>query len=130
MIDLNDAAHYPLTVVVAPGRRLSMYFTYHPDHFDPTLMELLGHRFMRLLTAYATAPDQPVNFIDLLDVRERRQIVGEFNQTHTDYPRNRTMMELFAEQVQRRGEELAVICDQEKISYPNWIAVRTNWDVI
>jgi amino acid adenylation domain-containing protein len=27
------------------------------------------------------------------------------------------MMELFAEQVQRRGEEIAVICDQEKISY-------------
>jgi amino acid adenylation domain-containing protein len=27
------------------------------------------------------------------------------------------MMELFAEQVQRRGEELAVVCGQEKISY-------------
>src|SRR6476646_6694913 len=72
---------------------------------------------MRLLAAYATAPDQPVNFIDLLDEQERRQIVVEFNQTHTKYPRNRIMMELFAEQVQHRGEEVAVICDQEQISY-------------
>jgi len=117
VVDLNDAAHYPLTVVVAPGRRLSMYFTYHPDHFDAHFVELLGRRFMRLLTAYATAPDQPVNSIDLLDARERRQIVEEFNQTHTEYPRNKTMMELFAEQVQRRGEELAVVCGEEKISY-------------
>jgi amino acid adenylation domain-containing protein len=77
----------------------------------------MGRRFMRLLAAYATAPDQPANCIDLLDPRERRQIVVEFNQTHTEYPRNKTMMELFREQVQRRGEELAVICDQEKISY-------------
>jgi amino acid adenylation domain-containing protein/non-ribosomal peptide synthase protein (TIGR01720 family) len=117
VMDLNDAAHYPLTVVVAPGRQLSVYFTYHPDHFDAHFVELLGRRFMRLLAAYATAPDQPVNFIDLLDARERRQIVGEFNQTHTEYPRNKTMMELFAEQVQHRGEDLAVVCGQEKISY-------------
>lgn len=117
VVDLNDAAHYPLTVVVAPGRRLSVYFTYHPDHFDAHFVELLGRRFMRLLAACATAPDQPLNSIDLLDARERRQIVVEFNQTHTEYPRNKTMMELFAEQVQRRGEELAVVCGQEKISY-------------
>jgi len=117
VMDVNDAAHYPLTVIVAPGRRLSIYFTYHPNHFDAHLVELLGRRFMRLLAAYATAPDQPVNSIDLLDARERRQIVVEFNQTHTEYPRNKTMMELFAEQVQRRGEELAVVCGEEKISY-------------
>ncbi|HEY1939772.1 MAG TPA: amino acid adenylation domain-containing protein, partial [Candidatus Angelobacter sp.] len=117
LMDLNDAAHYPLTVVVAPGRRLGMYFTYHPDHFSPNLIEILSQRFVRLLTAYGTAPDQPLNFIDLLDEQERRQIVVEFNQSHTEYPRNRTMMELFAEQVQRRGEEVAVICDQERISY-------------
>jgi amino acid adenylation domain-containing protein len=80
-------------------------------------VEILSQRFIRLLTAFAAAPDQPVNFIDLLDARERRQVVAEFNQTLTEYPRNKTMMELFAEQVQRRGEELAVVCGQEKISY-------------
>ncbi len=117
LIDLNDAAHYPLTMVVAPGRRLGMYFTYHPDHLSSSLVEILSRRFVRLLTAFATAPDQPVSFIDLLDERERRQIVVDFNQSHTEYPRERTMMELFAEQVGRRGEEVAVICDQEKISY-------------
>ena len=117
LVDLNDAAHYPMTVIVAPGRRLAAYFTYHPDHFAADFVELVSRRFMRLLTAFATAPDQPINCIDLLNARERRQIVVDFNQTYTEYPRNKTMMELFAEQVQRRGQELAVICDQEKISY-------------
>ena len=117
LLDLNDAAHYPLTVIIGPGRRLDMFFAYHPDHFSSHFVETLSRRFIRLLTAFATAPDQPVNFIDLLDDQERRQIVVEFNQTHTEYPRNRIMMELFEEQVQRRGEEVAVICDQEQISY-------------
>jgi amino acid adenylation domain-containing protein len=77
----------------------------------------VSRRFVRLLTAYATAPEQPVNCIDLLDPRERRQIVVDFNRSHTEYPRSRTMMELFTEQVQRRGEELAVMCGQETLSY-------------
>ena len=117
LLDVSDAAHYPLTLIIGPGQRLDMFFTYHPDHFSSNFVETLSQRFVRLLTAFATAPDQPVNFIDLLDEQERGQIVTEFNQSHTEYPRNRTMMELFAEQVQRRGEEVAVICDQERISY-------------
>jgi amino acid adenylation domain-containing protein/non-ribosomal peptide synthase protein (TIGR01720 family) len=117
VMELNDAAHYPLVVMVVPGERLTMYFTYHPDHFNASIVDFLSRRFVRLLTAFANAPDQPVACIDLLDARERRQILVEFNQAYTEYPRNKTMMELFAEQVQRRGEDLAVICNQEQISY-------------
>lgn len=117
LVELNDAAHYPMTLIVAPGRRLAAYFTYHPDHFAAAFVELVGRRFMRLLAAFATAPDQPVDCIDLLDASERRQIVVDFNQSYSEYPRNKTMMELFAEQVQRYGQEVAVVCGQEKISY-------------
>ncbi|HLJ91509.1 MAG TPA: amino acid adenylation domain-containing protein [Candidatus Angelobacter sp.] len=117
IMDLTDAAHYPVVVVIDPGQRLTAHFTYHPDHLSAAVIDTLSRRFVRLLTAYATAPDQPVDSIDLLDPEERRQIVVDFNQSYTDYPRNRTMMELFAEQVQRRGEELAVVCGRETMSY-------------
>jgi amino acid adenylation domain-containing protein/non-ribosomal peptide synthase protein (TIGR01720 family) len=117
MRDLNDAAHYPLVLMVGPGRNLTLDFSYHPDHFSANVVGGLSRRFVRLLTAYSTAPDQVVSCIDLLDEQERRQILVEFNQTRTDYPRDKTMMELFAEQVQRRGNELAVMCDQEQVSY-------------
>ncbi len=117
VMDLTDAAHYPLVVVIDPGQRLTVHFTYHPDHLAARGVETLSRRFVRLLTAYATAPEQPVNCIDLLDPQERRQIVVDFNRSYTEYPRSRTMMELFTEQVQRRGEELAVVCGQETLSY-------------
>jgi len=125
LLELNDAAHYPLVLVVGPGQSLQFYLDYHPDHFTTDFVETLACRFVRLLTAYATAPDQPVNCIDLLDEQERRQIVVEFNQTYTAYPRDKTMMELFAAQVQRRGEELAVICNQQRLSY-NELDRRSN----
>ncbi len=117
VMDVTDAAHYPLVVVIDPGQRLTVHFAYHPDHLAARVVETLSSRFVRLLTAYANAPEQPVNCIDLLDPQERRQIVVDFNRSHTEYPRSRTMMELFMDQVQRRGEELAVMCGQEALSY-------------
>ncbi|HEY6348112.1 MAG TPA: amino acid adenylation domain-containing protein [Candidatus Angelobacter sp.] len=115
--DVKDAAHYPLTLLLGPGQQLTMFFDYHPDHFSTRDVEIMGRRFVRLLKAYASASDQPVSGIDLLDEQERRQILVEWNQTRTEYPRNRTMMELLAEQVQRRGEELAVLCGKDQLSY-------------
>ena len=116
-LDTNDATHYPLSLLLRPGKELTMAFEYQPDCFAGSFVEALSRRFIRLLTAYSGDSNQVVSCVDLLSDQERRQILGEFNETHTAYPRGRTMMELFVEQVYRRGEELAVVCGKEQLSY-------------
>jgi amino acid adenylation domain-containing protein/non-ribosomal peptide synthase protein (TIGR01720 family) len=124
-IDTNDSTHYPLSLLVAPGlggqsstgQSLTMGFEYQPDCFAANFIDALRRRFVRLLEACAKNPDQVVSCIDLLSEQERRQILVEFNQTRTEYPRDKTMTELFAEQVRRRDEETAVICGEERLSY-------------
>jgi amino acid adenylation domain-containing protein len=136
-IDTNDSTHYPLSLLLAPGpglneqsgtgtdstgpgsnkQNLIMCLEYQPDCFAADFIDALSHRFVRLLEACADNPDQAVSCIDLLSEQERRQIVVEFNQTRTEYPRDRTMMELFAEQVRRRGKESFVMYGKERLSY-------------
>jgi amino acid adenylation domain-containing protein/non-ribosomal peptide synthase protein (TIGR01720 family) len=124
-IETNDSTHYPLSLLVAPGlggqsstgQSLAMGFEYQPDCFAANFIDALSRRFVRLLEACADDPNQVVSCIDLLSEQERRQILVEFNQTRTEYPRDKTMMELFAEQVRRRDEETAVICGKERLSY-------------
>jgi amino acid adenylation domain-containing protein/non-ribosomal peptide synthase protein (TIGR01720 family) len=126
-IDTNDSTHYPLSLLLSPGQEstgqsltrqsLIMGFEYQPDCFSGTFVDALSRRFVRLLEAYADDPSQVFSCIDLLNDQERRQILVEFNHTRTEYPRDRTMMELFAEQVRRRGEEPAVTCGKEQLSY-------------
>jgi amino acid adenylation domain-containing protein/non-ribosomal peptide synthase protein (TIGR01720 family) len=116
-IQADDSAHYPLTLLLSPGPGLAMGFEYQPDCFTVNFIDTLSRRFVRLLEAFADDPDQAVSGVDLLSEQERRQILVEFNQTRTEYPRNKTMMELFAEQVRRRGDEPAVICGEDRLSY-------------
>jgi len=69
LMDLNveGTAHYPLIAIVSPGRQLRVSFDYHPNHFSANVVERLSGAFVRLLTAYATDPEQPVGGINLLE---------------------------------------------------------------
>src|SRR5262249_34088334 len=71
--EVQDSTHYPLTLTLALGEQLTIYFDYHPDHFNARTVELISRRFVRLLAAYASASDQPVSCINLFDEQERRQ---------------------------------------------------------
>ena len=106
-LDVNDAAHYPLVVMIGPGEQLAMNFDYHPDHFSAKVVERLSTGFVRLLTAYADDPDQSIAGIDLLDEQQRRQILG-WGQTQTEDARSRTVTELLASYVAKETAQDAV----------------------
>ncbi len=106
-LNVNDAAHYPLVVMIGPGEQLAMNFDYHPDHFSAKVVERLSTGFLRLLTAYSDDPDQSISGIDLLDERERRQILA-WSRTQTEDARNRTVTELFASYVAKDTAQDAV----------------------
>jgi amino acid adenylation domain-containing protein len=52
-----------------------------------------------------------------LTERERQQLLVEWNSSATDYPRHCCIQQLFEEQVQRTPEAVAVIYEDEQLSY-------------
>ena len=56
---------------------------------DSTIQRMLGH-FGVLLEAIAEDPSQRIGELPLLTEEERRQVVVEWNDTHRDYPRERS----------------------------------------
>ncbi len=49
--------------------------------------------------------------------RERQQLLVEWNASATDYPRHRCIQQLFEEQVQRTPEAVAVVYEDEQLTY-------------
>ncbi len=85
--------------------------------FDAGTAERLVAMFARLLSAAVAAPETPVMELPLLDDAERRQLVHAFNDTAADYPEDKTVMDLFAEQVSMRPEAVAVIDGECTLTY-------------
>ena len=55
--------------------------------------------------------------LEILPPAEREQVVSVWNQTHTDYPQQELLQELFEGQVQRTPDAVAVVYEQQSLTY-------------
>lgn len=90
---------------------------YNSDLFDSwTAARMLGH-YQRLLEGILADPDLRLSELPLLRESERRQILLEWNDTGADYPGALCIHELFEAQAERTPEALAVISENERLTY-------------
>ncbi|WP_326225819.1 amino acid adenylation domain-containing protein, partial [Bacillus subtilis] len=55
--------------------------------------------------------------ISLIGEKEITQILEEFNDTKTEYPKGKTIQKLFEEQAERMPDQLAVVCEGQQLTY-------------
>ena len=90
---------------------------YSTDLFDAaTIDRMLGH-FQVLLKGIVDYPEGPIGTLPLLTEAERHQLVNEWNDTKTDYPRNKSIHQLLEEQAERTPNATAVVFKDQNLSY-------------
>ncbi len=106
-------------MIVVDNRDDSIFgpITYNPDLFDPeTVQRMVGH-WQTLLAAAATDPERHIADLPLLTAAEQQQVLVEWNDTRTDYPRDTCLHELIEAQVEQTPDAIAAECEQERLSY-------------
>ena len=61
--------------------------------------------------------NKPIYNYGILNSNQYHKIINEFNQTNEDYPRNKTIHQLFEEQAQKTPNNIAVVYDNAKLTY-------------
>ncbi|MBU3067876.1 amino acid adenylation domain-containing protein [Nocardia sp. NEAU-G5] len=59
-VEIHDAVHYPLTLIIDPGSSLTVRFAYLRDLFDETQVATLGAELRNLLAAFLRDPDATI----------------------------------------------------------------------
>lgn len=97
---------------------------YNTDLFDEISIQRMIEHFKKLLEGIVANPLARIGEFSLLSDEEYQRLVFEWNQTQSEYPRNRCTYELFEAQVERTPEALAVISGDQKLTYQqlNWRA--------
>ncbi|TWF95492.1 non-ribosomal peptide synthase/polyketide synthase [Saccharopolyspora dendranthemae] len=94
--------------------------TYAADLFDHSTAETLVARLLRVLDAVTADPHRPVARVDLLDHTERRRLLTEWNNTHSD-TLALTVPELFAIRASRAPKAIALTTvlteDTQQLTY-------------
>nr|WP_272949265.1 non-ribosomal peptide synthase/polyketide synthase [Mycobacteroides franklinii] len=116
--DFRESNHYPLAVQALPGIELGLRVEYDTDVFDLGTVEALFERLTTVLSAMITDPGLPVSSIDLLDeVTRARLDEWSSRESLIEPTAPKPIPELFAEQVVRTPDAVAVSCGGRSMTY-------------
>jgi amino acid adenylation domain-containing protein len=93
------------------------YWEYNTDLFETeTIKRMMGH-FQTLLESAVDLPETRVSQLPILTKTEKHQLLVEWNQTQTDYPRDKCIHQLFEEQVAKTPDAIALVWQDIQLTY-------------
>uniref|UniRef100_UPI0035711F9B amino acid adenylation domain-containing protein n=1 Tax=Streptomyces longispororuber TaxID=68230 RepID=UPI0035711F9B len=111
-----SGSHYPLTVMAAADPWLRLTLQHQRNVVDRDTARALADRFRHVLAQLAARPDLPVGRLEVLTAAERERLLYTLNDTAAPLP-ERTVVDLFAEQVRLRPDAPAVTCGDASLTY-------------
>lgn len=85
--------------------------------FKKETIEKLGVHFINVLEEITAYPEKMLSEINILSQDEKQQILNSFNDTKAEYPRDKTLHELFQDQVERTPDNVAVVFEDKQLTY-------------
>ncbi|MEI5102702.1 amino acid adenylation domain-containing protein [Streptomyces sp. PmtG] len=108
--------HYPVILTAGMDPQLQMALQYQRDLLDEDAMADIADRFTRVLRQVVADPSVPVGAIDTLADDERDWLVRRVNDTAHPLA-ERTLPDAFEAQVARTPDAIAVLAEQETLTY-------------
>ncbi|MCP4151950.1 MAG: amino acid adenylation domain-containing protein, partial [bacterium] len=91
------------------GNSLYIHFEYCTKLFkQETIIRFITY-FKEILQAVTNAPEQKIGNIEIITGEEKKQILYKFNDTAADYPREKTIHQLFEEQVEKAPDSISIV---------------------
>ena len=114
----TTTTHFDLTLsMTATSEALNGWLEYNTDLFEATTVKRMLDHYENLLRGVVANPDERIAQLPLASESERAQVVEQWNETATNYPRHRGIHELFEEQAAWRPEAMALVSAAEQLSY-------------
>ncbi|MEG4395135.1 amino acid adenylation domain-containing protein [Microcoleus sp. BROC3] len=112
-----ERTNYPLTLAVTIERELSIQISYDYERFDADTIARMGGHLLTLLEGMVATESQKLKDLPLLTPAESHQLLVEWNNTKQEYLQDKCIHQLFEEQVERSPDAIAVVFEEEQLTY-------------
>ena len=118
-LDLDSGvSKFDLSLSMADdGKEITGRLQYNTDLFNADTIERMSGHFQTLLEGIVAHREQRISELPLLTDSEKHQILVEWNDTKTAYPKDKCIHQLFEEQVERTPEAVAVVFENQELTY-------------
>ncbi|WP_144716281.1 condensation domain-containing protein [Flavobacterium anhuiense] len=114
----TSVSKFDLTFTISEGSNgIALDMVYCTDLFDKSTIDRMLLHYQGLLSDIVRNLHQPIGSLRMLTAEEEHQLLDVFNDTTVGYPKDKTLLDLFEEQVQRTPDAVAVVYEGEELSY-------------
>ncbi len=114
----TNISKFDLSLEVIPSADgLKFSFEYATKLFKEDFINNLSNHYINILNTILENSDIKIADINMLSEAEMHKILYEFNNTEMDYPKDKTIVQLFEEQVEKTPDNIAVVFGEQKLTY-------------
>lgn len=117
LIRAEEETNYLLTLTARLSDRLRIDFSYNSELLTETYVRMIIDHFTELLHTIPSNDELKLSELKMLSQKEVDQLLVSFNNTKTEYPKDKTVIDLFEEQVVNSPDNVAFVFKERKITY-------------
>ena len=96
---------------------LNVAYDYKTSKYNYLDIENVHKRLMHMIKQVLKNETIAIKDIEIVTPEEKRKILVEFNHTEIDYPKDKTIVDLFEEQAKKTPDNVALVFGNEKLTY-------------
>lgn len=114
----SNTSKFDLTFEVLPNeKQIDLNLEYDTGLFEQDTIEIFADRIINGLEYITTNKMANLKDIEIISKEEENLIVNDFNNTKTDYPKDKTIHQLFEKQVEINPNKVAIVFEDKNLTY-------------
>ncbi len=113
----REKTNYPINLLVELGKKLTLELMYDPKIYDENDINRIFKTINLVLDSISNNINILVSEIPSVDEEEKNIIINEFNNTKTEYPYNKSVVEIFEDIVKESENLIAIEFNGKYITY-------------
>jgi amino acid adenylation domain-containing protein/non-ribosomal peptide synthase protein (TIGR01720 family) len=113
----EQTTNYPLSIRIAEEEKITIQFIYKNDVLDTAYVKKIKGHFHFVLQQIMANTTAGLEQIQLLPETEVYELLHTFNNTDVSFPVERSIVDLFKEQVQKKADAVAIVCGETQLTF-------------
>ncbi|MVT45212.1 amino acid adenylation domain-containing protein, partial [Chitinophaga oryziterrae] len=121
----TEQANYPLHIIISTSTITNIKFHYNATLIDVASVDIIRTHFSHILQQLLSGNEEKISDLDIFSADEKQTLLTFSRGEETSYPYAAAITDLFAAQVLKTPEAIALVFEKERFSYHD-LDVKSN----
>ncbi|MBW1295660.1 amino acid adenylation domain-containing protein [Aquimarina litoralis] len=113
----RETSQFDLSFAFIEKEDLSLHITYNTDIYEESFVTEIFSHLENLFAQVLVSDHVRLEDIDVQTKLEKHKILIDFNDTKVTYPKDKTIVDLFNDQVRKTPNQVALIFEEKEVTY-------------